>query len=151
MKPHQRDLRRGRVSIPGGVYFITAACVDRQAHFSSFASGSTAASCFDNSKFLGEAKMLAWVLMPDHAHWLLELGQKTDLSVTVNRLKSATARRVNQVLAREGSIWQKGFYDRAVRKEEDLRGVARYLVANPLRAGLVENIGDYPFWNAVWV
>ena len=29
--------------------------------------------------------------------------------------------------------------------------VARYIVANPLRAGLVTKIGDYPFWNAVWL
>ncbi len=29
--------------------------------------------------------------------------------------------------------------------------MARYVVANPLRAGLVERIGDYPLWDAIWV
>jgi putative transposase len=38
-----------------------------------------------------------------------------------------------------------------VRKEDDLVGLARYLVANPLRAGLVQRIGEYPHWDAVWL
>ncbi|MGA9470718.1 MAG: transposase, partial [Candidatus Macondimonas sp.] len=48
-------------------------------------------------------------------------------------------------------IWQPGFHDRAMRREEDLRSAARYLVGNPLRAGLVEKAGDYPHWDAVWI
>jgi hypothetical protein len=42
------------------------------------------------------------------------------------------------------------FHDHALRGDEDLQSVTRYLVGNPLRAGLVENIGEYPFWNAEW-
>ncbi|MGH8412134.1 MAG: REP-associated tyrosine transposase, partial [Pseudomonas sp.] len=38
-----------------------------------------------------------------------------------------------------------------IRRDEDLPAVARYIVANPLRAGLVEKIGDYPLWDAVWL
>ncbi len=49
------------------------------------------------------------------------------------------------------ALWQKGFHDRALRREEDLVTVARYVVANPLRAGLVEKLGDYPLWDAIWV
>lgn len=48
-------------------------------------------------------------------------------------------------------IWQAGFHDHAVRREEDLAGIARYIVANPLRAGLVDAIGDYPLWDALWL
>ncbi|MBB4592801.1 hypothetical protein FHR61_000481 [Xanthomonas arboricola] len=42
-------------------------------------------------------------------------------------------------------------HDRALRKDDDLRIVARYLIANPLRAGMVERVGDYPFWDAIWL
>ena len=38
-----------------------------------------------------------------------------------------------------------------VRRDEDLRGLARYIVANPLRAQLVQRIGDYPHWDAMWL
>lgn len=47
--------------------------------------------------------------------------------------------------------WQKGFHDRAVRQDEDIRAIARYRVMNPVRAGIVERIWDYPLWDAVWV
>ena len=42
-------------------------------------------------------------------------------------------------------------YDHALRKDEDVKKIARYIIANPLRAGLVEKIEDYPYWDAVWL
>jgi len=43
------------------------------------------------------------------------------------------------------------YHDRALRREYDVVRVARYIIANPLRAGLVDKVGDYPHWDAVWV
>jgi putative transposase len=100
---------------------------------------------------LGDARMLAWVLMPDHAHWLIHLGDTDPLCLVVNRVKSASARLTNRVLSRKGALWDAAYHDHALRTDEDLRGVARYIIANPLRAGLVQNICDYPFWNAIWI
>jgi uncharacterized protein with ACT and thioredoxin-like domain len=48
-------------------------------------------------------------------------------------------------------IWQQDFHDHALRMEEDVKSVARYIVANPLRAGLVMKIGDYSHWDAKWL
>jgi len=146
-----RALRRGRVSMPHQVYLVTSATLQRQRFFSDFPAGCAAARCFEHPAILGDARMLAWVLMPDHVHWLLQLGAKDTLSLVVNRLKSASARLANQALNRSGVLWEPAFHDHALRSEEDLRSVGRYLVANPLRAGLVERIGDYPFWDAVWL
>ncbi len=42
-------------------------------------------------------------------------------------------------------------HGRSLRKDEDLVHLARYVVANPVRAGLVERLGDYPLWDAQWV
>lgn len=93
---------------------------------------------------------LAWVRMPDHLHWLLVLGEE-DLGTLVRTLKSRSAIAVNRALGRAGPVWQKGYYDHALRGEEDLRSVARYVVANPVRSGLVERVGDYPLWDAIWL
>jgi len=95
--------------------------------------------------------MLAWVLMPDHVHWLLQLGETDSLGEVIGRLKSASSRHTNRALNRTGPLWSKAFHDHALREEEDLQAVARYIVANPLRAGLIKRIGDYPFWNAIWL
>jgi len=89
--------------------------------------------------------------MPDHFHWLMEQGDSSKLSTTVRNVKAHSARKINRSLKRTGPLWQPGFYDRAIRREEDIAAVARYIVANPLRAGLVDRIGDYPLWDAVWL
>jgi REP element-mobilizing transposase RayT len=66
-------------------------------------------------------------------------------------LKGRTAKNVNQAIGRSGPLWQKAFHDHGVRDGGDLRPVARYLVANPLRAGLADRIEDYPLWDAAWL
>ncbi len=93
----------------------------------------------------------AFVIMPDHLHWLIQLQGNLGLSEIVRRLKGSSARGINLKLGRNGAVWQTGFHDHALRKNEDIRDVARYVVANPLRAGLVEKIGDYPLWDAAWL
>ena len=150
-KQGQRALRKGRVSITNGVYLVTATTLERQKLFANFCAGCAAARCFKDTRLLGDAKMLAWVLMPDHVHWLLQLGERDELSAVVSRLKSASARHANRALGRTGAVWAKAFHDHALRSEDDLQDTARYVIANPLRAGLVARVGDYAFWNAVWL
>jgi len=69
----------------------------------------------------------------------------------VARMKSASGVQANRVMGRSGPVWEPAFHDRALRREDDMRSVARYIVANPLRAGLVDRIGDYPFWDCIWL
>ncbi|PUE13003.1 hypothetical protein B9Z33_05885 [Limnohabitans sp. T6-20] len=83
--------------------------------------------------------------MPDHLHWLMQLGEEVDLGRCVQGVKSLVSRELGQ------PIWQPGFHDRAMRKDEDLQALARYIVTNPLRAGLVKRVGDYPHWDAMWL
>ena len=116
----------------------------------------------------GDVISLAWVVMPDHLHWLIQLKHRsnefdptglirvnefdpTALSRVVKTLKARSALAVNRYLCRRGSLWQRAYYDRAARKDDDIRQMARYIVANPLRAGLVRHIGDYPHWDCIWM
>lgn len=48
-------------------------------------------------------------------------------------------------------IWARAFHDHAVRADEDLVAVARYVIANPVRAGLANNVCEYPWWDADWL
>jgi len=150
-RPGHKALRKGRVSLPNQIYLITTTTLNRQRFFDNFIAACAAARCFENTVILGDAKMLAWVLMPDHAHWLIALGHQDSLSIVVNRLKSSSSRLANLALERCGRLWEPGFHDHALRAEEALLDTARYIVANPLRAGLVKRVGEYPFWNAIWV
>lgn len=149
--PGHHALRKGRVSSAYGVYLVTATTLEREKLFDDFSAGCAAAKCFEDVRLLGDARMLAWVLMPDHAHWLLQLGEHDGLSHVINRLKSASARYANRARGTSGVVWAKAFHDHALRDEDDLQDTARYVVANPLRARLVTRLGDYPFWNAIWL
>lgn len=150
-KPGHAALRHGRASICNTAYLITTTTQNREPLFSHFPAACSAARCFEDAALLRGSRMLAWVLMLDHAHWLLQLGEADNLGDVIGRLKSASSRHTNRTLNRMGSLWSKAFHDHALREEDDLQAVARYIVANPLRAGLVKRIGDYPFWNAFWL
>ena len=143
-KPHGHALRKGRVSLPGHYYLITIVTHNRQPWFLADGHAGTAARSLYHRTVLNNAETLSFVVMPDHVHWLLKL-QQNELSEAVRKYKTRVSWDIGT------TVWQRGFHDHALRKEEDLRRVARYIVANPLRAGLVENIGDYPYWNAIWL
>ncbi|NZA28115.1 transposase [Luteimonas sp. SJ-92] len=93
---------------------------------------------------------LAWVVMPDHLHWLLQL-RRSSLSRCMQAFKSRSARAVNAAGAWQGSVWQAGFYDHRLRDERDLERQSRYLIANPIRRGLVSDIDAYPYWWCRWI
>ena len=100
----------------------------------------------------GWTDTLAFVVMPDHIHWLLSLSKDISLSNVVGTVKRHSARKINNLIGIRGSpVWQRGFHDYALRKDEDILHVARYIIANPLRAGLVSRIGDYSLWDVVWL
>jgi putative transposase len=149
-KPGLCSLRKGRYSEPGRIYHVTTATHDRRPVFTDWPLAIAAIRAFTAITPLNSGQLLAWVLMPDHVHWLLQLGEHP-LSPCIKRLKAVSARAVNQRSGERGMLWQEGFYDRAVRREDDVLTIARYIVANPVRARLVRRVGDYPFWDAVWL
>ncbi|WP_207883697.1 transposase [Pseudomonas sp. 30_B] len=149
--PGNRALRKGRSSIPGSVYLITVTTEHRAAVFIDFNRACVASSSFTRPSVLGRNRLLAWVLMPDHVHWLLQLGNGEDLAKSVGRMKAVSAREVRRKRGWQDAVWASAFHDRTLRREEDLVAIARYVVANPLRAGLVRAVREYPFWDAVWL
>lgn len=102
-------------------------------------------------KIWGDTKLLAWVLMPDHLHLLITLSQAETLQGVVQKVKSNTARELKSNDLSLGQVWASAFHDRSLRRDEDIRDVARYMVLNPVRAGLVACVGGYPYWDAVWI
>jgi len=146
---HSKDLRKGRFSEVNRIYHVTTATYDRNRWFSDYVCGRIVVNKFKQEQRM--AQTLAYVVMPDHFHWLMQLQQGVSISHVVKVVKTLSALEINRYLKREGSIWQSGFHDHALRKEEDIQGIARYIVANPLRAGIVDKIGKYPLWDAIWL
>ncbi len=146
-----RLLRLGRSSLAGHVYMLTACTENRRPIFRDLFSARLLVREFQRAEVDGLVRSIAYVVMPDHFHWMVRLGSVSDLSSLVQQVKGRSAFGINRMKGVSRRVWQDGFHDRAVRRGQDLRALARYIVANPLRAGLVEDIGDWPHWDAVWV
>jgi REP element-mobilizing transposase RayT len=144
------DLLRGRWSWASCAYLITAVTKSRMPLFATFSLGAVVAAELARTHTSGAWRLLAWVVMPDHIHLLVEL-RGGSLPQTVRAFKGRTAMRINAIRGSRGSVWQRGYHDHAIRREEVLIDAARYVVANPLRAGLVRQLRDYPFWDSVYL
>jgi putative transposase len=82
--------------------------------------------------------------MPDHVHVLIEgLEDRSDLKRFCKLAKQKTG--IFHARLNGGALWQEGYYDRVLRDGEDILTIARYMLNNPVRAGLVKNPVEYPY------
>jgi len=92
-------------------------------------------------------RMLAWVVMPNHVHTLIEVVE-VPLTRIVQNWKSIVAVKVNQLLGRAGRFWQPDYWDRFMRDEEQRRRAIRYIESNPVKARLCRMPEERPFSSA---
>lgn len=144
-------LRIGRHSSTGQVYVITTVTRDRVPLFKDFWAARTLIQSLrwhDDQSF---TRSLCFVVMPDHLHWIFQLVGSKSLDSVMKSTKQFTTHVLNSRSGNSGPLWQAGYYDHAVREEEDLEYLSAYVIHNPIRAGLVEQIEDYPHWDSVWI
>ncbi len=146
-----RHTRVGRSSEVNRIYHVNTATIDRAPVFTPFRFARCVVRALMQEHQGGGSTTLAFVVMPDHLHWLIQVNSRRSLSESVCVVKSCAARQINALRGTLQRVWQRGFYDRAVREEEDLVDIARYIVANPVRAGLVRSIREFPHWDAIWL
>jgi len=145
------QLRKGRWSGRNQIYHLMFVTASRLPLFTDFYLARIVIKAMQRESQQAHVDSLAFTIMPDHCHWLIRLGDVKPLSVVINNIKSRSAREINRHSGSAGQVWQRGFFDRAIRREEDIVAIARYIVANPLRAGLVRSIADYPHWDTTWI
>lgn len=88
----------------------------------------------------------AWVIMPNHVHLLFT--PQFNVTRTMQRLKGRTALEANRILNRAGAFWQRESYDHLVRDPEAFRRIERYVLMNPVRAGLTASPYAYTWSSA---
>jgi REP element-mobilizing transposase RayT len=114
-------------------YFVTACTLERRRGLEERATTDQIIECARKSDALGDTATIALCVMPDHVHWLFELGGRLTLGRVIARLKADT--RKNLTVA--GLAWQRDFFEHRLRAEESAEDYARYVFLNPYRAGLV--------------
>ncbi|MCK4283246.1 MAG: transposase, partial [Candidatus Brocadiae bacterium] len=88
------------------------------------------------------------VVMPDHVHMVItplrdRLGRTYGLAETMQAIKGASAHSVNAALGRKARVWQAESFDHVLRRDENTAEKVDYICANPVRRGLVRELGDY--------
>jgi len=85
--------------------------------------------------------MISFVVMPNHAHALFVQNAAWPLEKVLRSWKSFASRKINSLLHREGSLWQRDYFDRLVRDERHFANCVRYIRRNPAKARL--HNGEY--------
>ena len=173
--PHSSALRKGRWSWPNHCYFVTTNAAEKRPLF---ATAVAAQAIIDSLVWLQDnrrIRLMGFVVMPDHVHAAFVLGGKpsrprpegrshntsasaevvgtpsrvrSGLSVVMNSFKGYTGKKINELLERQGNVWQPAYYDHLVRDERDFRARLDYMHANPTRKGLSQFESDYEFSSA---
>jgi REP element-mobilizing transposase RayT len=93
-----------------------------------------------------EYKLICYCIMPNHFHMVFELLQNNKgISKIMQSIKRISARDCNKILSRSGAFWQDESFDRWVRDEKELYFVIRYILLNPVTAGLVSDWKDWKY------
>ena len=93
-------------------------------------------------------RLLAWCVMPNHVHVLIEQSDAHSIGAIVRSWKSYTARRANAVLRRSGSFWMEDYHDRYIRDGVHFARARAYIEANPVKARLVATASEWRFSSA---
>ena len=121
-------------------YFITISCKQRGQN--QLARPAVAHRIFETARYRNAQRI--WyarlvMLMTDHVHLLLSFPE------TEKRIQAIVSKRKEWIAKTLKIEWQRDFFEHRLRKEESLREKADYILANPVRAGLVERTEDWPY------
>lgn len=125
------------------MFFVTICCAERRVN--QLCRGEIAAVLFEAVEFRQQAAR--WyvhllVLMPDHLHALVSFPDQEVMATVVSNFKEVTAKKARV-------CWQSGFFDHRLRSDESFDSKAMYIRANPVRAGLVDEVAKWPWiWEA---
>ncbi|MBS0385041.1 MAG: transposase, partial [Proteobacteria bacterium] len=98
----------------------------------------------------GDYALAAWCVMPTHVHVVIEVLENGTVPKIVQRWKSFSAHEINGILGRKGALWQREYFDRFMRSEQQFEWTTAYVENNPVAAGLVERPTDWQFSSAGW-
>jgi len=143
-RPHQKNLRLGRRSEQGRAYSLTKCA---EPGVSLIVEAQVARMLIDTLFWMNDHGRLvlgAFVIMPDHFHLVASIIE-VSLQDIMRQIGSFSSRKINEICGKSGRIWQAGYYDRGIRRSEDIMEISDYVHNNPVRKGLVTKPDDWPY------
>ena len=124
------------------LHFITFSCFHRLPLLEAPESKNTVEAVLEATRARHQARIYAYVLMPEHIHLLINEPPSILVAQFLKAFKQITSRKLRG--ARE-KFWQERYYDSNVHGEDERSEVIRYIHRNPVKRGLVASPGDYPW------
>ena len=109
-----RHLERGRHSRIGGYYVLTTVVRHRRPVFEDPRCATCLVDALRYVERMGLSRSFAWVVMPDHLHWLMQLRDGS-LARMMGTVKSRSSRLLGQQFGIQTPLWQPSYFDHAVR------------------------------------
>ncbi len=128
----------------GICFFVTTVTSERRRAFANAGNCETLCNVIYNLRAHGRFLLAGFVVMPDHLHIAIFPTGST-LPEIIRDIKKGSARLINRDSLETGSLWQPGYWDRGVERQDELLQKLEYMVSNPLRAGLVADPRFYPW------
>jgi putative transposase len=125
-------------------YFLTFCTYQRRPAFVTVDRVEVVCTQIQRTAAAGRVAVLAYCFMPDHLHLLVQgLTDDADCRRFIARAKQFSGFHYQKVFGQR--LWQRYGFERTLREHESTLSVARYILENPVRAGLAKNAADYPF------
>ena len=90
-------------------------------------------------------QLLDFVVMPNHLHLLITVPGGMTIEKAMQLIKGRFSYRLKKELGYPGEVWQAGFSETRADTKESVAGYREYIAQNPVRAGLVDSPGQYPY------
>ena len=130
-------------------YFLTCEkYLDKGEGFAPFKDAGICDACLKAQAAMEQEgwQLIQSVLMPNHIHIMIRRRESAyNLQMILKRFKGRSARWGNQQLQRTGHFWQEDWFDRWIRNETEYQKTQHYIRHNPVKAGLVSHVEDYPW------
>jgi len=140
--------RQPRLDIPYVLHHVIVRGIERCEIFADDADKDNFTSRLSALLTKGSTKCFAWALMSNHFHLLL-MPTTVSLSETMRRLLTGHAVYFNRKYRRSGHLFQNRYKSILCEEEPYFLELVRYIHLNPLRAGLVADMGslDHYQWS----
>jgi putative transposase len=150
--PGSRDVRDGLPATEGKRFALFDRELDRALSGPMWLANPRIAAAVVHTLFTADkqwklCELFAWVVMSNHVHVLLKPNKP--LREVTRAIKSTSARQANIILGSTGlPFWQDESYDHWVRNNREFEHIVHYIERNPVRAGLVQNLEEWPWSSA---
>ena len=137
-----------RTNIPGGTYFFTVVTHNRAPIFINEWRVEVMRQALRKVMVVRPFQIDAIVVLPEHLHciWRMPDGD-ADYSSRWREIKKAASRQIDTTTnnRNERMVWQRRFWEHAIRDENDWRRHVDYIHFNPVKHGLVSSPGEWPY------